>query len=132
MGGPGYLGLKCRKNQRSFWIIFTLWAADGWLALDGKLIESGLLGEEKTLYEKRGALAIETIHGGELLSVDFTDDNVVLKIQKNGITHDIELRRDGAKAPPWRGSGERKLFGADESLEDAIILSRRARLWVEC
>lgn len=58
--------------------------------------------------------------------------NVVLKIQKNGITHDIELRRDGAKAPPWRGSGERKLFGADESLEDAIILSRRARLWVEC
>ena len=131
MGGPGFLGLKCRKNHQSFWIVFILWASDGWLTLDGNLIDSGLFGEEKILYQKRGILPIDTIHGGKLLSVLFTECNVMLNIQKNGITHVIELRRDGTTVPPWRGSGEKKTFRSDESLEDSIILSRRARLWTE-
>jgi hypothetical protein len=131
MGGPGFFGLKCRKGLRSFWIVFVLWGAAEWLTLDGKLLKSGLTESERELYEDRGVIAEETVHGGSLQSIDFTADYVTLTVRKADAAHIFELRRDGTTLPPWRGSGEKKVFPSHESLKDAIIISRRARLWLE-
>lgn len=123
MGGPGFLGLKCRQEHKSFRIVFVLWAADGWLTLNGKLFEAGLLGEEKKEYKKRGIIPIETIHGGSVQSVEFAGDRATIKVQHADIMHVIELRRDGSAVPPWRGTEDKKVFGNDESLEDAIFVA---------
>jgi hypothetical protein len=34
MGGPGFWGLRCRHGARSFWIVYRLWSADGWVTID--------------------------------------------------------------------------------------------------
>lgn len=126
-GGPGFFGLKCEKGSGSFWIVFTLWGAVDWLTLDGKLMEHG--DHETTRPARAPANAPASILGGTIQSVDFMDDRALIALRCADSTRMIELRRDGATVPPWGGSGEKKSFGADESLEDAIVTSRRADLW---
>ena len=41
----------------------------------------------------------------------------------------IDLRIDGSAVPPWRGNGKNKQFSVGESLEDAVTVSERGRLW---
>lgn len=130
MGGPGFLGLKCVKQHRRFWVVFTLWAADSWLTLDGRLLESGLLDDEKKTFAQRGIVSIDTIRDGCIRSVDVSSESMVIQIQKE-TTHTLELGRDGSRVPPWRGTGGKKQFREDENLEDALVVSRRARLWTE-
>jgi hypothetical protein len=131
MGGPGFFGFKCRKGLRSFWIVVVLWGAAEWLTLDGKLLESGLLENERKLYENRGIIPFETAHGGSLESIDFAADCVTMTLRKADATHILELRRDGTTVPPWRVTGEKKVLPGNELLEDAIVISCRARLWLE-
>jgi hypothetical protein len=128
MGGPGFLGLRCVK-QRRFWIVFTLWSADSWLTLDGKLLESGLLGDEKKTYAQRGIVSLDTIHGANITSIEFEPERAAIQVTKGDALHTLELRRDGTTVPPWRGTGGKKKFGDEEKLEDALVISRRARLW---
>ncbi len=130
MGGPGFFGFKCRQGLRSFWIVFVLWGAAEWLTLDGKLLESGLLENERKQYENRGVISFETAHGGSLESIDFAADGATAVIRKADTTHILELRRDGATVPPWRVTGEKKVLPEHETLANAIIISRRARLWL--
>ncbi len=111
-GGPGFFGLQCRKGSDSFWIVFTLWGAVEWLTLDRKPIASA-----------------KTLHGASIQSVEFTDVCATITLHGADSNHIIELRRDGSTVPPWRGSGGKKTFAAGESLEDAIVMSRRANLW---
>lgn len=111
-GGPGFFGLKCKRGSGSFWIVFPLWGAVEWLTLDGKLIDSA-----------------KALHGGSIQSIGFADDRATITIRGTDSSHVIELRRDGSTVPPWRGSGKKRSFGAGESLEDAIVMSRRANLW---
>lgn len=129
MGGPGFLGLKCDLNRRAFWIVFTLWAATGWLNLGGRLLEEGLSQEERKAYSKRGISSIEVIHGSVIESISFTPDLARFRFTKGGEGQAIELRRDGTRVPPWRGGGGRKVFLDEESLEDAVVVTRRGRLW---
>ena len=131
MGGPGFLGLRCAKQHRRFWIVFTLWSADSWLTLDGKLLESGLLGGEKKTFAQRGIVSVDTIHGGHIRAIEFQPEHLSIQITTGDLTHALELRRDGATVPPWRGTGGKKKFGNEEKLEDALVVSRRARLWTE-
>jgi hypothetical protein len=129
MGGPGFLGLECRQHGKTFWIVFTLWTADSWLTLDGKLLESGLIGDEKKTHVERGIVSIEAIHGGSVDAVTFSPASLVIEIGKEDGVHTLELRRDGSTVPPWRRTGGRKAFRDEESLEDALVVSRRANLW---
>ncbi len=131
MGGPGFFGLQCRKKRNTFWIIFTLRGAEGWLTLDARLIASSLSEAEKKTYAKQGNIAMETVHGGTLASVKYLPSSIEIKIQKDNAEHVLELRRDGKTVPPWRGSGEKKKFRDTELLEDALVVSRRADLWTE-
>jgi len=130
-GGPGFLGLKCRRKRKTFWIIFTLRGADGWLTLNGRLIASSLSEADKKTYAKQGNIAMETVHAGSLASVKYLPSSIEIKIQKDNAEHVLELRRDGKTVPPWRESGENKKFRDTELLEDALVVSRRANLWTK-
>jgi hypothetical protein len=59
MGGPGFLGLKCGKNRKTFWMVSVLWGAEGWLTLNGKLIASSLSEAEKKRYARQGGFWTE-------------------------------------------------------------------------
>ncbi|MFA7013456.1 MAG: hypothetical protein WC202_10945 [Desulfobacterales bacterium] len=130
-GGPGFFGLQCRKKRKTFWIIFTLRGADGWLTLNGRLIASSLSEADKKTYAKQGNIATEAVHGGTLASVKYLPSSIEIKIQQEDAEHVIELRRDGKTVPAWRESGEKKQFRDTELLEDALVVSRRANLWTE-
>ena len=131
MGGPGFLGLKCGKNRKTFWMVFVLRGAEGWLTLNGKLIASSLSEAKKKRYAGQGVIFLETIHGGTVASVKFFPGSVAIKIENGDAMYILELRRDGSTVLPWRGTGVKKTFRDDELLEDALVVSRRANLWTE-
>ena len=131
MGGPGFVGLKCHGGAKRFWIVFTLWGAAGWLTLDGKLLDEGLIGDEKKTYAQRGVVSLKEVYGGTIQGMNVTADTLTLEIAQSDRTHILQLRRDGTTVPPFRGTGGKKTFGKDDRLEDAVILSKRARLWLE-
>lgn len=48
MGGPGFLGLKLKLSDgHCIWIVFTIWAAAGWLTVDKDLLADGYFEDDK-------------------------------------------------------------------------------------
>lgn len=126
MGGPGFLGLRFPNG----WIVYRLWNAAGWLTLNGKPIGESLLPDERGLLGADNVASASRLQGAILRSVTCGDDQYDLIFTRHGETpFCLSLRRDGSTVPPWRGNGRPKVFAPDESLRDAIVVSRTGRLW---
>ena len=126
MGGPGFFGLRFESG----WVVYRLWAADGWLTLNGKLIAESLLPNERPQDDPSRIASINTLNGAVLESVDCALDSYDLIFRKEDYKVRLSLRRDGRHVPVWRGTGCAKVFADHERLEDAIIISRVGRLWL--
>lgn len=126
MGGPGFLGLRFATGK----IVYSLWAADGWLTLDRKLIQDSLFPNERMQYDPAHLVSINTLNGAMLESIECGPETYALVFSKDGQQFQLSLRRDGRGLPVWRGNGRPKVFAADERLENAIIISRIGRLWL--
>ena len=135
MGGPGFLGLRMGCAKGSEWIVYRLWAAVEWLRLDGRLFSEGMFPKELQAVPKEKLTNIEQLHGcilegwsnnGRELILHFRDPD-----NSGGRLKNLSLRRDGANIPPWRGNGEKKMLAAHDSLDDVLIVSVKADLWLE-
>jgi len=130
MGGPGFWGLRCRLNARSFWIVYRLWSADGWVTIDNHLVESSLIGDEKKHIPLERRIDSACLIGARIVSYEIARDSSTLMLEdREGGVRQIVLRMDGSVVPPWRGNGKKKQFSDGESLEDAVIVTKGGRLW---
>lgn len=130
MGGPGFWGLRCRHGTRSFWIVYRLWSADGWVTINGRFVKSSFIGDESTHIPPEQLIDSDCLMGAKIVSYGIEQDRSILTLEDDGGSMlQIELRVDGSAVPPWRGNGKKKQFSDGESLEDAVIMSKRGRLW---
>ena len=126
MGGPGFFGLQFRNG----WIIYRLWDAVGWLTLNGKLIEESLFPDEREPLGKEKLVSANQLEGAILYAVECGNEQYDLTFTANNASFRLSLRRDGLAVPHWRENDRPKVFADNESLEDAIVLSRTGRLWL--
>lgn len=133
MGGPAFFGLRFDDG----WIVYRLWNAASWLTLNGKLISESLalFPEERQAIGEQNLVSARELIGTQLRAVECGGAQYDL-VFANGMGElgvgelRMSLRRDGATVPCFRGTGCRKVFAKSESLEEAIIVSRTARLWL--
>ena len=125
-GGPGFLGLRFSNG----WIVYRLWGADGWLTLNTKLLQESLFPEELATYGIEKTASANELIGAILNSIECSTDHYDLTFTKNDSKFCLSLRRDGTAVPVLRGDGRPRIFADDEELKDAVVVSRKARLWL--
>ena len=126
MGGPGFIGLQFRNG----WIVYRLWGAAGWLTLNGKLLEESLFPDERERYGKEKLVSLNQLKGAVIRAVECDHEQYDLTFKTNDDSFCLSVRRDGSAVPHSRGNGRPKVLTGNESLEDAIIVSRTGRLWL--
>ncbi len=126
MGGLGFFGLRFASG----WIVYRLWAAAGWVTLDGKLIQDLMFPDERTQFEPSQLVPLNSLIGAQFRCLDSSDEQCDLVFDCREYEIRLSFRRDGRDVPPHRGNGRTKVFATHERLEDAIVVSRVARLWL--
>lgn len=126
MGGPGFLGLRFASG----WIVYRLWGATDWVTLDGKRIRDSMFPDELTQFEPYQLASLNFLIGAQFRCLECDDQQCDLVFERSASEIHLSFRRDGRDVPPHRGNGRTKVFATHERLEDAIVVSRVARLWL--
>ncbi|MDC0716499.1 hypothetical protein [Nannocystis bainbridge] len=134
MGGPGFLGIQVGggRPHEPRWLVVTLWAAAGWATIDGDLVSEEFFECDRIALAAAGRRfrSITTaLTGTTLIAADCSDDLLVLVFERDGARQRLEIWRDGRDVPPWRGSGQPRTLGPDESMRDAVVVSESGYLW---
>lgn len=133
MGGPGFAGLRLRlSNDRPIWIVFTLWAADGWLTVGDDLLADGYLEDERQkLAHTREFRQLSDFVGSTITQIRLDQGIVELAFDQAATPMTLRLQQDSSSLPVHRGSKQPKVLETSQDIRDAVIISRRARLWLE-
>lgn len=127
MGGPGFLGLRFASG----WIVYRLWSAARSLTLDGKLIQDSMFADELCQFEPSQLGKLDLLIGAQFRCLQSDNEQCDLIFDNGEVEIRLSLRRDGRNVPTFRGSGSPKVFAQDEQLENAIVVTRVARLWLQ-
>ncbi len=134
MGGAGFVGLKVRRPDAGVcWIVFAVWGAAGWLTVNGSACHDGYFEDErKVMAERQGSPlpSLLELKGGRIDAIRLAAREFSLHLSHKGILREIRLLADSGDLPVFRGSKEPRVMGGDEDLRDAILVSRRAHLWL--
>jgi hypothetical protein len=133
MGGPGFVGLKLKLSSgRRIWVVFTIWAADGWLTVDDDLLADGYFADDKQkLADTRKFRPLADLVGTTLTEIRLEHDIAELRFNDAAIPMTLRLQRDSSSLPVHRGSKRPKMLALSQDIRDAVIISRRAALWLE-
>ena len=130
MGGPGFVGIRVRCSSGSrIWVVFTIWAAAGWLTLDGALLEDEYFPDERRDSSKT-FFPLSSLVGARLDSTRLAPDSAELSFTQSGSRRVLCIQRDSSHLPVHRGSKQPKLLLPTEDLRDAVIVSSRGNLWL--
>jgi hypothetical protein len=134
MGGPGFLGIRLSSPRgRTEWLVITLWHASSVVTLDGLLPDEGSFPDERDRLKAKGYtnfVSMQELVGATVADVGVQADKFDLILDCNGTKRGLSILADGSNVPPLRGSGKPRRLLPGESLADAIVLSRRARIWL--
>lgn len=134
MGGPGFVGLKVRGSAVcSFWVVVTVWGASEWLTIDGKPCREGYFEEERRDMENRMGAPLPSLlslKGNVIDSIEMDSQHFLATLSAGGSVYQLRLLADSSSLPVHRGSKEPKVMEQGEDIRNAIIISRRANLWL--
>ena len=134
MGGPGFVGVKVRGSDASVcWLVVAVWGAAEWLTVDGSPCCEGYFEDERELMEKEQGRALPSLlelKGSVIDAIEVNGREFLLDLSAGGSTHQLRLLADSSSLPVFRGSKEPRIMQQDEDIRDAIIVSRRANLWL--
>lgn len=133
MGGPGFVGLRLRLSSgRHTWVVFTVWAAAGWLTINDDLLTEGYFpDEQRKLSSSRRLRRLSDLVGSTLTDTHLGRELAELTFTGSAGSLVLRLRRDSSALPVHRGSKQPKVLAASQDLRDAVIISRRGALWME-
>ena len=133
MGGPGFVGLRLRpQSGRHAWIVFTVWAAAGWLTINNDLLSEGYFPDEKReLSSSRRFRRLTDLVGMTLADIHLDRELAELTFRGSSEPLVLRLRRDSSALPVHRGSKKPKVLATSQDIRDAVIISRRGSLWLE-
>jgi len=133
MGGPGFVGLRLRPSSgRQAWIVFTVWAAAGWLTINDDLLSEGYFpDEQRELSSSRRFRRLAELVGSTLADVHLDSELAALTFARSSGPLVLRLRRDSSALPVHRGSEQPKVLATSQDIRDAVIISRRGSLWLE-
>jgi len=133
MGGPGFVGLRLRLSSgRHTWVVFTVWAAAGWLTInDDPLTEGYFPDERRELSSSRRLRPLSELVGSTLRDAHLGRELAELTFTGPAGSLVLRLRRDSSALPVHRGSKQPKVLAASQDIRDAVIISRRGALWLE-
>jgi hypothetical protein len=132
MGGPGFVGLRLRLSRlRSIWVVFTIWGAAGWLTINHDLLEEGYFPDERReLTGIRKFRPLSDLVGSTLTDVQLEYDDAELTFNGTSSPLVLRLQRDSSALPVHRGSKRPKVLALSQDIRDAVVISRRASLWL--
>ena len=134
MGGPGFVGLKIRDSAvSSCWLVVTVWGASGWLSIDDKPCREGYFDEERREMEHAMGEPLPSLlklKGASIDEIEIDARHFSAKLSVGGSVYQLRLLADSRSLPVHRGSKEPKIMEEGEDIRNAIIVTRRARLWL--
>jgi hypothetical protein len=139
MGGPGFFGLQLGPS-RAFpeeWLVLTLWAADNWLLFDGRWVAAhpNQYHIQRPLVSYFGGdedwdeLSVSLLHS-TITSAEIMDNRSRIILEKDGITHSLEIPENTSLLPLHGGSLIPHEWNPAESQLDAWIISQTGDLVV--
>lgn len=133
MGGPGFVGLRLRLSSgRRAWVVFTFWAAAGWLTINDDLLSEGYLPDEQLeLSSSRRLRSLSELVDATLADIHLDRELAELTFGGSSGPLVLRLRRDSSALPVHRGSKQPKVLATSQDIRDAVIISRRGSLWLE-
>lgn len=133
MGGPGFAGIRVRRRDgSSIWIVFTIWGAATWLTLNNDLLSEGYFPDVQK--ELSGTWQFRPLHNliySRITDIRLEKDMAELSFSSLGSTLVLTIRRDSGSLPVHYGSKEPKVLDPSQDIRDAVIISRRASLWLD-
>ncbi len=132
MGGPGFVGLKLKlPSGRRIWVVFTIWGAAGWLTVGDDLLSDGYSpSDQQQLANARRFRLLSEFVGSTLKGVRLQQDIAELTFSGAAGPLHLCLRGDSSSLPVHSGSKQPKVLAASQDVRDAVIVSRRASLWL--
>ena len=133
MGGPGFVGLRLRLSSgRRAWVVFTVWAAAGWLTINDDLLSEGYFPDEQLeLSSSRRLRSLSELVDATLADIHLDRELAELTFGGSSGPLVLRLRRDSSALPVHRGSKQPKVLATSQDIRDAVIISRRGSLWLE-
>ena len=133
MGGPGFVGLQLRISRgRHAWVVFTVWAAAGWLTINDDLLTEGYSPDEQREQSSSHRLRrLSELVGSTLADIHLDRELAELTFSGSSGPLVLRLRRDSSALPVHRGSKQPKVLATSQDIRDAVIISRRGSLWLE-
>jgi hypothetical protein len=132
MGGPGFVGLRLRlPSGRHTWIVFTVWAAAGWLSINDDLLAEGYFpDEQRELIPYRRLRRLSELVDSRLMDISLDRDMADLEFSSSAGPLHLRWKSDSSTLPVHRGSKQPKVLAASEDIRNGVIVSRRASLWL--
>ena len=149
---PRFFGLFLEQQDTypQEWLVLTVWGAAEWLLLDDQwvLAHANQHSLQKPLYclyvpRQWDSLSHQYIEaqtgwdnfsplivGGVITEVYFRNDSSLIKIEKDGITHVLEIPWDKTLLPPNGGNGQYKILNPGQSLAVAWVIAPSGELSV--
>jgi hypothetical protein len=135
MGGPGFVGLclQVPSGGRPQWVVFTVWAAAKWLTLNDDLLTDGFPQDEQPPFADAGSRrfrALADLVGCSLAGIRLEHDIAELEFSGTGEPFVLRARGGSASLPVQDGPQQPKLLTSSQDVRDAVVISRRASLWL--
>jgi len=131
MGGAGLFGLELAADgdRPREWVVLSLWGADNWLHLDGKIMDANAHGRHNRDMPEWGPgdeAVRRVLVGRRITAVAMESDHCRLTFGDD--EHVLELRQDPAARPLFAGTGQQRVLGCH--LLDAWVISPTCHLLV--
>ncbi len=125
MGGPGFFGLRFGSE----WLVFSIWGADSWIEIDGRIVQDCFWEEEnmpRPWISDSGDELSEKIVGQQVKSLLINQYSLRIEIGEMSLA----ISKEPDRRPIHGGSKQPRAFEMSDDLRKAVFLAPTAEIWV--
>jgi hypothetical protein len=134
MHGAGLLGIMLAPQNRPLWLVFMLYGAEQWITIDGCRVTTYVIDPEDAAKRAEGGrkplFPLSGLMGARIEDIAIDRERIAITFGKDGASHRLELFHDGRNLARQNDDGPMFKLAPGDDIADALIVSRRARLWL--